>query len=103
MDSGIVKKALEESKKQRILLLLILKILKAMLQIKDAYTIRYLRSSRVIDVLQCAYSRNRGKVNLINSLFKGIQSDIEELNYEGKSQRELERIFQMEEKVVEGV
>lgn len=76
IESGIIKKALERSQKQRILLLLILKILKSMLQIKDHYTIRYLKFSKVIDVLQVAYSKNKGKINLIGSLFKCIRNEI---------------------------
>ena len=63
-------------RKQRILLLLILKIFKSMLQIKDMYTIRYLKFSRIIDKLNEAYQNNNNKPNLIGSLFKSIRSDI---------------------------
>ena len=76
IESGIIKKALSYSKKQKIILVVSMKILKSMLFIKDAYTIRYFKFSKVIEILQAAYLKNRGKINLISSLFRSIQADI---------------------------
>ena len=73
IDSGLIKKALQYSSKKTILLLLILKLLKGMLQIKNNNsTVRYLKNSGTIASLQKAYIKNNGKHNLIGSLFLSI-------------------------------
>lgn len=93
IDSRLIKKALNHTPRKSIILLLVLKIVKGMLQIKNVYTVRYFNNSGVVPALQKAYARNKGRTNLIGSLYRSIEEDVASLNYEGKVQRELQRIF----------